>query len=428
VAGSRLTERAVHGSRGPLVAICVFVVALGLWNAAHYPTGAGYDAPDHLCYANGIFPGFDLPHRDSLTCSGEYYTPPGFYLAAGVVDWLAKQTGYGDPDRAGQVLNMLFWLGTVLLVAAIARALWPGRRRIELGAAAFVAFLPVVVETSAMFHPEPMSLFLSTLALWLCVRTFSNPRYAWALGVTLGAAQLVRAFALWTVAAVAIGLFVGRRFRSLAIVLVLAALIPAPWYIHQRLTYGGQPEFPQPASHHTLGASFFVNPGLPGVFTKPFRPHHHTLAIATTYDSIWGDYWGIWAWHACSPCKTGVPVVTKPSSSARHLLQLQSLLGLVPTLLALVGWVLFARESTHRREALAVTLLAPLALIGYLYFAVVYWPKDGDLLKATYMLTATSAWAIGFGYALDRLRGRLWQVTCALLVVFALLELPFLVY
>ena len=71
----------------------------------------------------------------------------------------------------------------MLLVAAIARELWPGRRRIELGAAAFVAFLPVAVETEAMFHPEPMSLFLCTLALWLCVRTFADPRYAWALGV-----------------------------------------------------------------------------------------------------------------------------------------------------------------------------------------------------------------------------------------------------
>ena len=92
-----------------------------------------------------------------------------------------------------------------------------------------------------MFHPEPLSLFLSTLALWLCVRTFADPRYVWALGVTLGAAQLVRAFALWTVAAVVIALLAGRRLRALAIVLVLAALIPAPWYIHQRLKYGGQP-------------------------------------------------------------------------------------------------------------------------------------------------------------------------------------------
>ncbi len=134
-----------------------------------------------MAYADGLFPGLHLPHP-SATEATEYYTPPGFYFVAGVADWLLGQTGYGDPDRAGQVLNVACLLGTVLLVAALARELWPGRRRIELGAAAFVAFLPVVVETSAMFHPEPMSLFLTSLALWLCVRTFANPRYAWALG------------------------------------------------------------------------------------------------------------------------------------------------------------------------------------------------------------------------------------------------------
>ena len=52
MAGSRLTE----GQR-PLAAICVFVVCLGLWNAARYPTGAGYDAGAHMAYADGLVPG-----------------------------------------------------------------------------------------------------------------------------------------------------------------------------------------------------------------------------------------------------------------------------------------------------------------------------------------------------------------------------------
>jgi hypothetical protein len=416
VAGSRLTDR-----RLPLVAICAFVVVVGLWNAAHYPTGAGYDAADHMAYADGLVPDLHLPHH-----TGEYYTPPGFYLLAGSVDWVARRLGSGDPDRAGQALNVLLLLGTVLLVAAIARALWPGRRRIEFGAAAFVALLPVVVETTAMFHPEPLSFFLSTLALFLCVRTFANPRYAWALGITLGAAQLVRAFALWTVAAVALALLAGRRFRPLVIVLVLAALIPSPWYVHQRVEYGGQPEFPQPISRRGLPSSFWVDPGIPGVVTRPFRPHHYALAIPTTYDGIWGDYFGFWAWHSGTPLPDG-GTVTRPTSSAKRELRIQSFLGLVPTLLALVGWAAFARASLRERAGLAVALLPLLAIVGYLYFAFVYWTPDGDLLKATYMLTGAAGWAIGFGYALDRIRGRLWPVTIAVLALCALVELPFLV-
>jgi 4-amino-4-deoxy-L-arabinose transferase-like glycosyltransferase len=411
VAGSRLTDR-----RLPLAAICLFVAVLGLWNAAHYPTGAGYDASDHQAYADGLVPGWHFPQH-----SGEYYTPPGFYFVAGIVDWLFKQGGSGNPDRAGQFLNVVLLIGTVLLVAAIARRLWPGRRRIELGAAAFVASLPVVVETTAMFHPEPLSLLLSTLALYFCVRAFTEPRFAWWLGITLGAAQLVRAWAIATVAAVALALLLARRFRTLVIVLVLAVLIPSPWYIHQRLKYGGQPQFTQPAqARRSLSLSFYVNPAIPGIVTQPARGEHDAQWIPTTYDGIWGDYFGIWRWHSAS--------VAKPSSSARQHLELQSLLGLVPTLLALIGWALFAIRSWRDRAGLAVALLPPLAIAGYLYFAVDYWTHDGDLLKATYMLTATTGWAIGFGYALDRIRGRLWPVTLIALGVVAIAELPFLVY
>ena len=156
--------------------------------------------------------------------------------------------------------------------------------------------------------------------------------------------------------------------------------------------------------------------------TQPAREHHYAQWIPTTYDGLWGDYFGIWRWHARTS--------TKPScrrATRRHL-ELQSLLGLVPTLLALVGWALFAIRSWRDRAGLAVALLPPLAIAGYLYFAVVYWSPDGDLLKATYMLTATAGWAIGFGYALDRIRGRLWPVTLVLLGLFALAELPFLIY
>ena len=50
------------------------------------------------------------------------------------------------------------------------------------------------------------------------------------------------------------------------------------------------------------------------------------------------------------------------------------------------------------------------------------------MLKATYLLTTAPAWALGFGYALDRLRGRTWHVVLGLLVLCALAQLPFLVY
>jgi 4-amino-4-deoxy-L-arabinose transferase-like glycosyltransferase len=232
-------------SEMPLVAMSLLVLVLGGWNVARYPTTSGFDASDHMAYADGLVPGLRLPHH-----TGEYYTPPGYYLIAGAADWALAKTGYGNPDRAGQMVNVLFMLGTVLLVAAVARELWPGRRRIELGAAAFVALLPVAVETEAMFHPEPLSMFLSALALWLCVRTFHDRRYAWGLGAALGATQLVRAFGLYAVGATLLALLAGRRWRELAIALILAVAIPAPWYVHQRLTSAASPSSRSPRRQH----------------------------------------------------------------------------------------------------------------------------------------------------------------------------------
>ncbi len=64
--------------RLPLAAICAFVVAVGAWNVLQYPPGDGYDYLDHKAYADGLIPGWKLPHG-----VGEYYQPPGFYALAG---------------------------------------------------------------------------------------------------------------------------------------------------------------------------------------------------------------------------------------------------------------------------------------------------------------------------------------------------------
>jgi 4-amino-4-deoxy-L-arabinose transferase-like glycosyltransferase len=403
-------------SRLALWAICTFVVVLGFANVARYPPGLGYDGADHMAYADGLVPGGQLPHN-----TGEYYTPPGYYAVAGSADWIAKELGVGEPHRAGMALNVLFLLGTVLLVWKLARELWPTRDRLALAACAFVAFVPITSKTEAMFHPEMLSLFLSTLALWLCLRTFANSRYAVALGVALGAAQLVRAFALWTVAAVVIALLLGRRWRELAIVVVVAGLIPAPWYIHQQLTYHGSPVFNRPTTQKPLyerrPVRFYVDPGLPDVVTKPYRGHFVNLALPTTYSELWGDYFGHWAWRG----------VGKPPARVRHELELQSVIGILPTLLALVGLAGLLSSSLRSPPRLAIALLPLIGILGYLYFTVSYPTSDGNVLKANYMLTTMPGWALGFAYALERL-GRARLIAIALLSLSALAELPFLIF
>lgn len=412
-------------SRLALASVCLAVAVIGMWNALHYSPGNGYDAAAHMAYADGLVPGGRLPEEST---TGEYFNPPGFYAAAGAVDWLAGHLGISEPHRATLALNVLLLLGTMLLASLIARELWPDRPAIGLAAAAFVGFVPVTVKAAAMFHPETATLFLSTLAVWLCIRTFSNPRLAYALGLTLGAAQLVRAFALWTVAAVVLALLVGRRIRPLLIALALAVAVPAPWYIHQVVRFGSPivfnrsaPSTPLPERRPT---SFYLDPGLPAAVTHPYRPHFTNRLLPTVYTELWGDYFGVWVWK---------PADGKPTDGARHRLELQSILGVLPSLLALGGIVALLRRFLRSQEDIAqrvrpVLVLPGLGLLGFLFFTVSYPSNDGDVLKATYLLSTVSCWAVGFGYAIDRIRGR-WRVPAfALLAVSLVAELPFLLY
>jgi hypothetical protein len=389
------------------------IAALALvagWNAYKYPDGAGYDAQEHIQYADLLVHQHEIP--GSATRS-EYYTPPGFYALAGAATLVGEHFHSGDPHKLGQVLNWLVLLATAGVLWALARELFPRRPWLQLGALAFFCFLPVVLRVGAMFHPEPLSMLLTSVALLLAARMLGRREYGWPLavatGVALGLGQLVRAFSLWTFAAVVIAFAVARAWRPLAVVVVATAVVASPWYIRQAVKYGN-PVFDRPTEDKPLWdrrpARFYVGLGLPDVLTDPIRPHYVNEAIPTTYSDVWGDYFGVWRGNR----------------------ERQSFLGLLPTLLALVGWVLLLVRSVRAPPRLAVALLPGLGLLGYLYFTVSYPTSDGDVLKAGYMLTTAPAWALAFGYALDRLPGRARVVVAGVLAASALAALPFLLY
>lgn len=432
--GTRPTE-----TRLLLATICLFVAGVGLWNVAHYPPMKGYDATDHIDYALGLVPGGSLPHD-----SGEYYTPPGYYALAGATVWIAGKLGLGAIAslRAAMSLNVIWLTGTVILTYGIAAELWPGRRRLALAAAGLVAFLPVVIEAEAMFHPDTLTLFLSTLCVWLGLRTLAQPRWALGLGVALGAAQLVNASTLWAAACVGLALVAARRWRSLAVVAALAIAIPAPWYVHQSLTYGGLPFFagrpPTPQAHTATGSvkplydrqpvSFYIDPGLPALVSAPYQPHFADLAMPMAYAGIWGDYFGVWDWVARPKGPYGTKEIFPPAASTAHRLTIQSLVGLLPTLLAIAGWLALLPAALRRPGWALVAALPLLGLLSYLYFGLSYPTSYGGTLKTSFMLSTAPGWALGFGYALDRLRGRSWLLVCTLLAVCALVDLTFIVY
>jgi hypothetical protein len=286
----------------------------------------------------------------------------------------------------------------------------------------------VRVKLTAMFHPEPLDLLFATAGLYVGVRMLARNAYAARLavlgGALFGLGIMTRQFAAYAAGAVGLAFLAARRRDALGALAVMAAtalVVVSPWYVRQALTYSN-PVFAQPQVEKPLyerrPASFYLGTGLPDSLWSPWRPAFRNEAIPTTYTELWGDYFGAFAWDGNPP----------PPARVRTELRIQSFVGLVPTLLAFAGLVLLLRR---RPAQLAVALVPLCGFVGYLYFAVAYPTPDGDVIKASYMLTTTTAWAVCFGYAFDavaRSRRRLGLALAAVLVASALAELPFLFY
>ena len=325
--------------------------------------------------------------------------------------------------------------------ALLARMLGPERRRPRSSRRRAPRFRQCAMKLAAMFHPELLSLFLSTLALTVAAHVLVHDDYrrrtAVGLGVALGAAQLTRAFTLWTfftvvaVLVVAAYVRVADRRRIIAatgIAVAATAVVAGPCSI-RHVIHLSHPVFNPPTVQAPLWrrrpVSFYTALGLPQSLNDPVRPNFVNDAIPTVYDDVWGDYFGGYLWGAGGPI---------PPATHRQLVD-QSYIGLVPTAFAMAGLIgllvaSLRRRVLHDRPAqLLVPLLALAGVVGFLYFTVSYPTPDGDVLKASYMLTTAPAWALCFGWTFAALtRSASSSRATAVFATCAITDLGFLLF
>lgn len=422
---------ATVGSAGIICALAVVAVR----NAFTYPAIGGYDAQEYISYAN------DLVTRWVLPVEGVYHTPPGFPLVAGGAVALGRTLNLAEPEHLGQLVGALAVALTALILLFLARTLWPSRPLLWLAAVAFFAFIPVVLKAGAMFHPEPLGMLVATGALFLLARMVRTGRYGWQLamplGVLLGTGQLIRGWALWMVAVAVLVLgaaALSDRARrrvvvgALAWVVVLAVVIPAPWYV-QQATRHSNPVFNREQPDGFLltrrPLSFYLDARVPDVVTTPWTTRLSDNFVPVLYVETWGDYFGIWEWGPGRGDRTD-------AIDAR--LSRQSALGLLPSAVALAGLLaLLGLALTRPREdpGRLVAALPPVAaLASILFLAVAYPSGDGDTIKGTYALAAMPSLALCFGFAFDVLARRraVGIVLGGALVISALAMLPFLIW
>ncbi len=434
------------------------IVYVGAWNAAKYPIILGYDAQPNAAYAHVLLDQHHIPRPDQ---SGESNQPPAYYFLGGIAarvglhwpfDWReARPFSAQLPEasyRGAQIFNVVLVFLTALCVLWLARTVAPDRPWVWAASVGFFAFLPVVAKTEAMFHPENLNLLCSATAVAATTHMLVRRRFdKWYLALA-GLAVAVGLASRLSMIFIALALLVGtaiamsdRTIRSavpwrwVAIIAGAIVLIAAPWVLYRGVVQHSGPlnqtsvvlhAALHPQDHLLADLATSHKPFFDvstQVFTAPWRSNFKNEAFPETYVEIWGDWLANFAWSPYSPA---------PSYGAQRVLKDQSWIGVLPTLLAIAGWLGLIWVAARRQRAFAPLALVPLfAVGGYLYRSYVALTHDGDLLKATYAINSAPVWALCFGLATAWIarRSRLACYGMLLLFpVFAILELRFMLY
>jgi hypothetical protein len=288
-----------------------------------------------------------------------------------------------------------------------------------------------------MYHPETLAVALATGGVLIAARALGTRwtlRSAVAAGALLGLACLTRAWALPVLAVVLLvaGLDAWRTRRRLPVVVcaVVALGLLAPWLVNQQVAHGNALAFNRPPPSGSLldrrPASFYLGPRSLRAFEHPITPLFRNELLPHLY----ADWWGDWAltWDSPPP---PAPAALLPSGVVSERAR-QSIVGIVPSALALAGLVALGVLAAARRSAqLALLPLCAAAVVAaYVLFAVRYPSTDGDTIKGTYLLMALPAAAVSAAFVVDALRPRrrAWAVAgVAALFALVAIQLPFLV-
>jgi 4-amino-4-deoxy-L-arabinose transferase-like glycosyltransferase len=239
--------------------------------ALAYPPFQGHDEVAHLGYERVLADAHRLPtFSDRLPASLEPYSrytldwpalysanhPPLYYVLAWPFYRLAGANELAQL-YAMRLLAVPLFLLTVWCAWQLATTLFPGDVFLALTVPAAIAFQPQLSFEGAIVNNDVLASACGALLLWLAARALRrglSVRLALALGVTLGLGLLSKATLtvfLPLVGGVAAWVCWPRPWRSLrtadwwratmpraAALVGPSVLLPLPWYLHLKHTYG----------------------------------------------------------------------------------------------------------------------------------------------------------------------------------------------
>jgi 4-amino-4-deoxy-L-arabinose transferase-like glycosyltransferase len=305
-------------SKLTLILILVFYLLVGGLYAVYTPAWQAPDEPAHYNYVRylaekGRFPVLhlgDYPHAylERIKAARfppdmsiepiryEFWQPPLYYIVATPVYRLFD--GALLPLR---LLSVMFGAGVVLLAYAIALTLRPGDTALALGAAAFVAFVPMHLTMMASVNNDGLAELLLAAVILLLIRFALKPSdqgqasrrkaYLVVIGVLLGLGLVTKATVYVAVPLALVALLLSERRPACLAQRGLAFFVPAlvlasPWYVRNIAVYGW-PDLLGTIHHDAVvvgqlrTADYLSSVGW-ATYLKDFA--------VTTFHSFWGQF------------------------------------------------------------------------------------------------------------------------------------------
>jgi hypothetical protein len=194
--------RFLMASKG-LVLILALYLALAAAYAAVTPFGQPPDETAHALYVQQLAREHSLPVlRRERREAYEFHQPPLYYLLAApawAIGSISRPSS--SPDfppvaiAAARGISILIGALGVWLIAALARAVSPGREWLAMGAAGFAALLPMRLATAGSISNDTLAEAIFTaalLAMVICTRHGADTRRSAALGAILGLGVLTK--------------------------------------------------------------------------------------------------------------------------------------------------------------------------------------------------------------------------------------------
>ncbi len=346
----------------------------------------------------------------------ESHQPPFYYLLATPVFLLGRALGMETPLLPLRLFTTLLGCLSLLVAFGLVRALAPNRPELALGAAAFMAFLPMRLAIAGAVNNDVLVELILALTAWQLVvvgkRGWTVQRSV-LLGLTIGLAFLTKlqayvaaplAFFAWAWA-MAVARRTGRRIAPLlaqgAVVLAIALACVAPWLARNASVYGpndllGMVRHDAVAGGQLTSAALIAERGVAGTLRS---------LVQTTFQSFWGQF----GWM-------GVPLPSRVYQGLAALTGV-ALLGVLDTLPTVLRRV---RRGDSAYHVMLLGAWGLLTVAGFLWYNLQFVQHQGR-----YLFPALPVWALLFTVGMQRLYSRAprWILAvlgaCALLLLIA---------